>query len=465
MSKIINPSPYPVTDFPNATSTPWRSLFPFPILLLVLILVPAILMGCARVQDASAREEHRFTGFLEAESVVIAPEIGGRILAIPVEEGDVIEAGMLLARLDDSRIRLELAQAEAQVARAEAELAQLLAAVRPEDVALAEARVAQAQAALQAAETALMDATKLRDHPQELDVQITQARAALAEAQAHARAAKHLAEAADLEQQMWGEIAQDLARGVQVTLPDGTVITVDAPPEKKQQANIQWNLASQKAWQAWSQAKQAENAAVQAQVALNDLLAQKKNPQEAEAQVVAATNARDQAAAALKQAEAALEVVKAGPSEEQIAAAKAAVEQARAARDAQATALTKTRILAPTAGVVLERYFSPGEVIAPGQQLLRITRPNVLTITIYVPAGMIDAFQVGTPLPLVIESAPDRRYTARILSVADEPEFTMRQSQNNAERAAVVYAVTLQVENPDDLLRPGLPADVLLRQP
>ena len=437
----------------------------FSILILLLLLIPSLLTGCAAARDASASTERRFTGFLENETIVIAPEIGGRILALGVEEGDEVREGEELARLDDSYIRLQLAQAEARVARAQAELARLKAAVRPEDVAVAEARVAQAQAALDAAEIALADAITLRDHPQELEVQIAQARAALNEAQAHARAAQHQAEAADLEQQMWGEIVQDLARGIQVTLPDGTVITVDAPPEKKQQAKTQWNLASQKAWQAWSQAKQAKNAAAQAQAALDDLLRQKEDGQEAESQVVAATNARDEAAAALKQAQAALEAVKAGPSREQIAAAEAAVAQAQAARDAQAAALTKTRILAPADGVILERYFSPGEVIAPGQQLLRITRPDRLTITIYVPADMIDDFRVGDVLPLTVDSAPQREYDARILAVSDQPEYTTRQSQNNAERAAVLYAVTLQIENPDDLLRPGLPADVILRTP
>ena len=433
--------------------------------LLILTLVPILLTGCTTVQGASEPQERRFTGFLENETLVLAPEISGRILAMAVEEGDEVQAGEELARLDDSYIRLQLAQAEAQAARAEAELAQLKAAVRPEDVAVAEARVRQAQAALDAADIALADAIELRDHPQELEVQIAQARAALKEAQAHARAAQHQARAAELEMQMWGEIARDLANGVAVTLPDGTVVTVGAPPEKKQQANTQWNLASQKAWQAWSQAKQAKNAAAQAQAALDDLLRQKENGQEGEAQIVAATNARNQAAAALKQAQAALEAVKAGPSREQIAAAEAVAAQARAAREALATALAKARILAPADGVILERYFSPGEVIASGQQLLRLTRPGRMTITIYAPASMIDDFRVGDILPLKVDSAPGREYGARILAISDQPEFTMRQSQNIAERAAVVYAVILQIENPDDLLRPGLPADVILRTP
>ena len=426
-----------------------------------LILIPIILGSCTVAQGANA-DAQRFTGFLENEKVVVAPEIGGRIVELLVDEGDGVASGQTIARLDDSLIHRQLAAADATVAEAEARLEQLQAAVRPEDIALAEARLAQARTALSVAETALKDAIALRDHPQELDVQIAQAQAALAEARAHATAAKHQAQAADLEAQMWGDIVQELARGKTVTLPDGAIITVDAPPEQRQQANVQWNQAGHKAWLAWQQAEQANAAAQQALVTLNDLKKQRDDRQEAEAQVVAATNARDQARAGVEQAQAALNAVKAGPGEEQIAAAEAAVTQARAARDAKAVALTKTIITAPVDGIVNARYFSAGEIIGPGQRLLAINQPESITITIYVPAGMIDAIAIGDSYPLQVESAPDKTYQARITAISDEPEFTMRQSQNVAERAAVVYAVTLRVETPDDFLRPGLPAEVVM---
>ena len=450
----------------NSDSSIFSSLCPqclrgerFPILILLLILT-LLLTSCTST-NASPPEVRRFTGFIESETIVISPEIGGRIVEMPAAEGAEVHAGDLLTRLDDSLIQLQLAQADAQVARAEAELARLQAAVRPQDVAVAEERVQQAQAALDAAETALADAIALRDNPQELDVQIAQARATLNEIKAQTRAAQHQARAADLEAEMWGETVRQLSGGQTVTLPDGSVITVDAPAYQRGRASLQWNLAAQKAWKAWAQAKQAEQSVAQAQTALNDLLRQRQERQEAEAQVVAATNARDEAAAALVQAQAALDAVKAGPSQEQLAAAQARVEQARAAREAQATTLSKTRITAPTAGIVQESYFAAGEVIGPGQQLLRLTQPDQLTITIYVPAGMIGDFGVGNELDLVADSAPDRTYTARITAISDQPEYTTRQSQNNAERAAVLYAVTLQIVDADEALRPGLPAEVI----
>ena len=430
------------------------------ILFAILALMLSACTGAARNQEPPKKQ---FTGFLENREVVVAPEIGGRITELRVKEGETVMAGQLLARVDDSLIRLQLAQADANVAEAEARLDQLKAAVRPEDAALAEARLAQARVAAEAAESALQDAIRQRDNPQEIDIQIAQAQAALNEARAHAEAAKHQARAADIEVEMWGEIARDLSQGKTVTLPNGDTITIEAPPDKRYQANLQWNLAGHKAWQAWQQASQADAAAQQALVALNDLKNQRKNRQEAEMQVIAATNARDQALENVKQAQAALDAVKAGPSDAQIAAAEAALSHAQAERDAIAIQLNKASITAPEKGVINARYFSEGEVIGPGQRLISIAIPDEITITIYVPAGMIDDIHIGDVYPLSIESAAGKQYDARVLSVSDTPEFTMRQSQNVAERAAVVYAVTLQVISPDDYLRPGLPANILIK--
>ncbi|NOZ71521.1 MAG: biotin/lipoyl-binding protein, partial [Chloroflexi bacterium] len=334
----------------------------FPILLSALLL----LGGCVRpfATPSNSSEPLHLTGFLEARQTHIAAEMGGRILSITVAEGDAVQAGEILVQLDDSFQQKQLAVADARVQEAKAELAQLQASVRPEDIALAEAQVVQAEIALKTAEEALADAILLRDNPQELDIQIAQARAALSEAQAHARAAKYQAAAADIEAQMWEAITRDLWDGVQVTIPGRGTTVVDAPPDKIDYASTQWNLASQAAWIAWQNAAQADSAVTKAQAQLNDLLAIKKNPQNAEKQVTAATNARDEAAATLIQARAQLDAIKAGPTQTQLEAAAAAVRQAQAERDVLAVQLENATLTAPISGWVSARYYQPGEVVA-----------------------------------------------------------------------------------------------------
>ena len=433
----------------------------FRYILLVLVLT---LTACANpfAPQDNGPETLRLTGFLEASTTDVAPEIGGRLVEICAEEGDEVEAGQILVRLDDSLLQLQLDLDDADIVAAEAKLASLHAAVRSVDVTHADAQVSAAKTTLATAESALADAILLRDNPQALDVQIAQAYAALTEAQAHARAARHLAEAEDINVQMWEAITRDLWAGVDVQLPGGGSVHVDAPRDKIDYANRQWNLAGQTAWAAWQDAYTAEAAIKQARATIADLNRTKANPQTAKSQVIAATNARDEAEAAVEQARAALAAVRAGPTAAQIAATESAVSQARSARDAAATQLEQTRLLAPADGLISARYRSPGEVIGPHQPVLTIQETDHLQLTIYVPASHLGAFQAGDSLALEVDSAPGRQFSAIVMTIADEPEFTLQQAQNVAERAGRVYAVNLHLAESDPLLRPGLPAHIPL---
>ncbi|MEN1727010.1 MAG: efflux RND transporter periplasmic adaptor subunit [Pseudomonadota bacterium] len=60
------------------------------------------------------------TASLEADGrAQVVPRIGGQVIELMAEEGDAVVAGQVLARLDSDRLRLELAQAEANMRRLE----------------------------------------------------------------------------------------------------------------------------------------------------------------------------------------------------------------------------------------------------------------------------------------------------------------------------------------------------------
>jgi multidrug resistance efflux pump len=430
---------------------------------LLLLIVAASLLLAACAQAPSLASE-RLAGIIEAGAVAVAPEVGGRLVEILVEEGDRVEAGQTVARLDDSLLRLQLAQAEADIAQAQARLAQLRAAVRPVDVAVAQARVKQAEMALAAAESTLADAQLLRDTPQQADVEVAATEARLAEAEAVAVAARAQAEAADLKVQMWGAITADLRHGADAPLPGGGAIHIDAPAEKLAYANEQWNLASQDAWAAWQQSAIADAAIGQVRTTLANQKRLRAASQTAADRVVAAANARDQAAASLEQAQAALAAVRSGPGPERVAAAEAAVLQSQAVRDALAVHLDRAILRAPAAGVVAARYRQPGEIIGSGQRLLTISDADRLTLTVYAPVRLLPRLEPGQRLSLTSPTAPGRSFQAVVRAVSDEPEFTLRQAQNTAERADAVYAVELELLAPNPLLRPGAPADVIVSE-
>ena len=106
--------------------------------------------GC-RGGDSGAAP--RASGYVEATEVRVAAEVGGRVLEVAVEEGDRVEAGALIARLDTSDVDLALRRAQAERAQAQAQLQLLLAGSRAEDIRQARAQAESAQADIAAAES------------------------------------------------------------------------------------------------------------------------------------------------------------------------------------------------------------------------------------------------------------------------------------------------------------------------
>ncbi|MFN2269496.1 MAG: biotin/lipoyl-binding protein, partial [Anaerolineae bacterium] len=109
---------------------------------------PAAWQSVAGQMDLSQPKASGLTasGFIEAEEVTIAPELGGRVIELLVEEGDDIEAGQVLVRLDGTLLEAQIEAAQANLDIAQAQLAQAQAGARPEQVQKAEADLAQAQA-------------------------------------------------------------------------------------------------------------------------------------------------------------------------------------------------------------------------------------------------------------------------------------------------------------------------------
>lgn len=101
----------------------------------------------------------RASGYVEATEVRVAPEVGGRVLELPVSEGDRVAAGALIARLDTADAQLAIRRAEADRAQAVAQLRLLQAGARAEDVRQARAQADSAQAEVRAVESELQSAS------------------------------------------------------------------------------------------------------------------------------------------------------------------------------------------------------------------------------------------------------------------------------------------------------------------
>ena len=117
-------------------------------------IVGAVVAAGACAEPAPSNEL-RVSGHVEATEVRVAAEVGGRLVALAVAEGDRVEAGDIVARVDTRGVELEIRRAQAERNVAEAQLRLLQAGARPEDVRQAQARSDALEAELGAVDAEL----------------------------------------------------------------------------------------------------------------------------------------------------------------------------------------------------------------------------------------------------------------------------------------------------------------------
>lgn len=127
-----------------------RALIALPVLIVAVGIIVWLRVGANQGGDGL-----ELFGNVDIREVELAFRVPGRLDSMEFDEGDHVEAGQTVARLDPEPYREALAVAEARVAQAEANTAKLEAGSRPEEVRRAEAQVDEAQASFANAEADL----------------------------------------------------------------------------------------------------------------------------------------------------------------------------------------------------------------------------------------------------------------------------------------------------------------------
>ena len=371
-------------------------------------------------QQTQATQGLTGSGTIEATQVNIGPEVAGRVVQVTAEEGQAVKAGDVLFRLDGAMLSAQRAQAQAAVNTARAQRDQLLAGARPQQLDAARATISTTQAMLSGAQADLdrLVAGATND-------QIAAARSQLAAAQARAK------------------MAQDTYDNVVAGRSDGSAFGVTGTglgrPEEQMREQVE-----------------ATNSQVlAAQERLNKVLggATSYDILSAEARVAGAE-------AQLRAAQAQHTLLMAGPSAEQIAAADAAVAQAEAALKTLDAQADKLIVRVPTNGTVLVKNVHVGEVVSAGASAFVLGKLNTLRITVYVPEDTYGRVKLGQTAKVTVDSYPGVAFTGSVVYIADQAEFTPSNVQTAEGRRTTVYAIKLDVPNPDGKLKPGMPADV-----
>jgi len=158
-------------------------------------------------------------------------------------------------------------------------------------------------------------------------------------------------------------------------------------------------------------------------------------------QVVAAQKAAEAAASMVKQAEAGL-------------------EQAKQAQNMAQLQLDRTTVTSPVDGVVLTRNVEVGDLAVAGGTVMRVANLDTLDLVVYLPEDQYGQVKIGDEVYITVDSFAGETFEGTIVRISDEAEFTPKNVQTESGRKSTVYAVKVQVLNPDHRLKPGMPADV-----
>ena len=347
--------------------------------------------------DSSEPSSDIFTsGFIEAKDIAIALEAGGRIIDITAGEGDRVEAGVTLVKLDDSLLKAQQRQAEAAVKIAQAGLQQAIAS-RDQAIASRNQTIVSRDGAKKVWENAL----DVQANPLELEARIIAAQGELDMAELSLKRITNLAVP------LWWE---------------------------EQTARLRRTIA---------------------QNMLENLLLIKDNPQEINAAVEQAQAAYQNAVVAVEVAEKAVEV-----AEKAVGLAERQVEQAEASLEIIEVQLSKLTLSSPISGVVAEQYAEVGEIAQPGVPILTIAELAEVTLTAYVPESKIGLVKLGQEGLVSVDSYPGENFSGKVVYISPRALFTPRNIQLKEEREKTVFAVKIRLANPEQKLKPGMPADV-----
>ncbi len=181
-----------------------------------------------------------------------------------------------------------------------------------------------------------------------------------------------------------------------------------------------------------------------------------KQREDAEARLTIATAQQSAGAEALKKTR-----TLARP--EEIQAAEARLAQAVGAVDLLKKTISDCTIMAPAGGIVTHKAVEPGELVTPGATIVTLAELDSVYVMIYVTENELGRIRLGGPAEITIDSFSDKVFEGRITYISPQAEFTPKNVQTKQDRVKLVFGVKVEIENREGLLKPGLPADAVIR--
>lgn len=136
-------------------------------------------------------------------------------------------------------------------------------------------------------------------------------------------------------------------------------------------------------------------------------------------------------------------------------------ESIQAQRAQMEDQIRNAMISSPITGTVLTKYAEQGEFAVPGKALFKVADVSQMKLRAYITADQLTQLQIGQAVAVYADrgTTDRKRYAGRVVWIADKAEFTPKTIQTRNERANLVYAVKIAVEN-DGFIKRGMYGEV-----
>ena len=123
--------------------------------------------------------------------------------------------------------------------------------------------------------------------------------------------------------------------------------------------------------------------------------------------------------------------------------------------------LEKANIINPLEGTIITKYAEAGEFTSPGKALYKIANLSSLYLRAYISNTQLSNLKLGQQVKVYADKGEDdyREYTGTVTWISDKAEFTPKNIQTKDERANLVYAIKIKVQN-DGFLKIGMYGEV-----
>jgi HlyD family secretion protein len=161
-------------------------------------------------------------------------------------------------------------------------------------------------------------------------------------------------------------------------------------------------------------------------------------------------------------AHAQLAMLKEGSRTEEVEEGRARLREGEKALELAELNLSRCQLFAPIAGRVLSKNREVGEMAPAGASVITLgdlTRP---WLNLYVGERDLGKVALGMKAYVTVDSFPSQPFPGKVAFISEKAEFTPKNIQTQDERVKLVYRIKIELENRNQALKAGMPADALL---